>query len=145
MKPHTREWLAKAEADYRSMLWEMRAPRARNYDAVCFFAQQCAEKYLKACLQESSIPFPRTHDLEDLLQMCLNIHQSLEELHADLGVLTDYAVDFRYPGMSASAKQAADAVRKCEKVRSRFRRSLKLVVRTQQTKKRLGRRGIRSD
>jgi HEPN domain-containing protein len=36
---------------------ELRARRAPNYDAACFHAQQCAEKYLKALLQEKEIEF----------------------------------------------------------------------------------------
>ena len=39
MKPLTREWADKAEADYRSMLWEMQAPSPANHDSVCFRAQ----------------------------------------------------------------------------------------------------------
>jgi len=36
-----------------------------------FFAQQCVEKYLKARLVEAGIAFPKTHDLEALLDLVL--------------------------------------------------------------------------
>ena len=39
------------------------------YDVICFLAQQCVEKYLKAWLQEVDILFSKTHDLETLLDL----------------------------------------------------------------------------
>ena len=66
MKPITKEWIAKAEGDWASALREVRARKKPNYDSACFHAQQCAEKYLKARLQEASTPFGKTHDLVKL-------------------------------------------------------------------------------
>jgi len=48
MKPLTREWVSKAEGDYATARREVRARRQPNFDAACFHAQQCAEKYIKA-------------------------------------------------------------------------------------------------
>ena len=55
MNPLTVEWVAKAESDLASALRDWRARKAPNYDAACFHAQQCTEKYLKALLQENNI------------------------------------------------------------------------------------------
>lgn len=52
MKPTTAEWATKAEGDFATAGRELRARKTPNYDAVCFHGQQCAEKYLKAVLQE---------------------------------------------------------------------------------------------
>jgi HEPN domain-containing protein len=52
MNPLTIEWVEKAEADLLTSRREYRARKSPNYDAVCFHAQQAAEKYLKAVLQE---------------------------------------------------------------------------------------------
>ena len=46
MKPETGEWVDKAEADLRTAYRESGASEYPNYDAACFHAQQCAEKYL---------------------------------------------------------------------------------------------------
>ena len=59
MTPLTREWVAKAEGDYATARREARARRQPNFDAVCFHAQQCAEKYVKALLQETGRPIAR--------------------------------------------------------------------------------------
>ena len=42
---------------------ESRVRKSPNYDGVCFHAQQCIEKYLKAKLVEADIDFPKTHNL----------------------------------------------------------------------------------
>jgi hypothetical protein len=52
MKPITSEWADKAEGGFATAQRELNVPDHPNYDAVCFHAQQCVEKYLKACLQE---------------------------------------------------------------------------------------------
>ena len=39
--------------DFKSAGREMRARKDPNYDAACFFVQQCVEKHLKARLQEA--------------------------------------------------------------------------------------------
>ena len=66
MRPEATEWVKKAEADFISMTREMSAAQDLNYDLVCFLAQQSAEKYLKALLCENAVPFPKTHDLNNL-------------------------------------------------------------------------------
>ena len=68
MTPLAREWVKKAEGDFVSPSRELRPRKSPNYDAACFHAQQCVEKYTKACLQEAAIAFPKTHDLVVLLQ-----------------------------------------------------------------------------
>ncbi len=92
------EWVSKAEGDFLTAGREMRARKSPNYDAVCFHAQQCAEKYLKAVLQENGKRIPKIHFLLELLAMILNFDGSYEFLKTDLEVLEEYAVRFRYPG-----------------------------------------------
>jgi HEPN domain-containing protein len=57
MKKITREWVDKAEGDFATAQRELIVQRDPNYDAVCFHSQQCAEKFLKARLQEADIAF----------------------------------------------------------------------------------------
>ena len=56
MKATTREWIEKAEADFLSATREYRARNRPNFDAACFFAQQCVEKYLKGRLSTKPAP-----------------------------------------------------------------------------------------
>jgi HEPN domain-containing protein len=92
MNPLTAEWVDKAEGDFATTQREVRARKAPNYDAACFHAQQCAEKYLKARLQEASIPIPNTHDLVALLNLLLPVEPSWVALTSDLRALTVFAV-----------------------------------------------------
>jgi HEPN domain-containing protein len=127
MKPLTREWVDKAEGDFITAQRELRARKAPNYDASCFHAQQCAEKYLKARLQEEGIAFSRTHDLATLLGLLLPVEPSWAVTRSDLDRLTSFAVEFRYPGTSADKAMARSAVAICRDVRHRVRVSLGLT------------------
>lgn len=61
-----RVWLAKAESDART-IEILSAFGDPPPEALCFHAQQLAEKLLKALLSFLAIPFPRTHDLSALV------------------------------------------------------------------------------
>ncbi len=63
MNPAVAEWVSKAEGDFVTAGRELRARKLPNYDAVCFHCQQCAEKYLKAVLQENDKRIPKIHFL----------------------------------------------------------------------------------
>lgn len=126
MKPITREWISKAEGDWTATGLLFRARGSVNYEATCFHAQQCAEKYLKARLEEAGVASGKTHDLAKLLSLVLPVEPSWSVLRQDLIVLTDFAVDYRYPGSSATKADAKDAVQRCKKVRLMIRRSFGL-------------------
>lgn len=126
MRPLTREWIKKAEADFATAQRELRARRLPNYDAVCFHAQQCAEKYLKARLQEAGLQFPKTHDLPSLLELLLPTDPLLETLRPALNALSTFAVEVRYPGESATKEQAREALAHCRLIRSILRERLGL-------------------
>ena len=126
MNPITLEWVGKAEGDFATAERELRVQTDPNYDAVCFHAQQCAEKYLKARLQEAGIPFGKTHDLPVLLNMLLSVEPTWGAMLSDLQTLSAYAVAYRYPGDSADVVDATDAVNKCRNVRRVVRSSIGL-------------------
>ena len=96
-------------------------------DQICFHCQQMAEKYLKAFLQQLNLPVPRTHNLDNLLQQLLPHDSSLRSLRRRLVNLSRFAVDYRYPGMSASTRQARAAVRAATRVREELRQRLGLT------------------
>jgi len=68
MNPLTLEWVEKAEGDYTTVQLLQQSPISSK-DVICFHAQQCIEKYLKAWLQEANIPVLRTRNLEELLNL----------------------------------------------------------------------------
>jgi HEPN domain-containing protein len=128
MHPLALEWVEKAEGDYVTACRERFARRSPNYDAACFHAQQMAEKYLKAYLQDTQQPVPRTHDLIELLAMCQPIDPVFALLEADLKSLNGYAVGVRYPGQMADKEDAVQAVHLAKLVRQFMRQRLSLQI-----------------
>jgi HEPN domain-containing protein len=126
MRQITQEWVDKAEGDFATAQRELQVQEMPNYDAVCFHSQQCVEKYLKACLQEENIAFNRIHDLSRLLDLLLPVEPGWETLRPTLEVLTAYAVEFRYPGISANQELAAQSFEDCVKVRQIIRQYFSL-------------------
>jgi len=105
---------------------QLAAAKPTFYDLVCFHCQQAAEKYLKALLQENGLTVPRTHDLEDLLTLILSFDSSVSKLRRSLAALTPFAVDYRYPGETATKRDALSSLHRAERVRREARRRLKL-------------------
>ena len=89
---------------------EYRAYNRPNYDAACFHAQQTAEKYLKAWLQEVQKVIPRIHNLVELVSLCIEVDPTFSILEPELRGLDGYAVRTRYPGQNAIKKEAFDCV-----------------------------------
>ncbi len=125
MNPLTLEWIEKAEGDYTTVQLLQPSPISSK-DVICFHAQQCIEKYLKAWLQEENIPVPRTHNLEELLKLIVTTCPTWGFWQSDFSTLTEHAVHFRYPGKFATEDDAAHAIEVCNKVRQTVREALKL-------------------
>jgi len=117
MRPLTTEWIQKAEGDLATAHRELRARKSPNFDAACFHAQQSAEKYLKALLQENGLVFGKTHNLSLLLDLLRERYPRLELLRPTLAILNAYAVEYRYPGESAEKEVAQRAVKMAETVK----------------------------
>jgi HEPN domain-containing protein len=128
MKRTTREWVKKAENDFKVAVQILRRRKDIVPDAACFFSQQCVEKYFKARLIEAGIIFPRTHDLLQLLSLCASVEPLWQSYAKAVDVMSDYAVDFRYPGHSATLREARLALKHCRSLRSEVRRSLGLKI-----------------
>jgi len=126
MKAATCDWVDKAEADYAAALVLRRSRKKGTRDIVCFHLQQCVEKYLKARLVEAGITFPKTHDLERLLDLTLPVEPMWAALRPAMASLTDYAVEVRYPGRAASPTDARKLVRITGNVRELIRERLGL-------------------
>lgn len=124
MKEVTAEWARKAENDFDVAHLAMEREDAPIVDAVCFHSQQCAEKYLKAFLQEQQVRFPYTHRLMPLLDLCLSVNGEFESMRQDLDRLDGYAVATRYPGSEATLEMAEAALAAATRVREFVRTEL---------------------
>jgi HEPN domain-containing protein len=93
----TRDWLTKAEIDYRAGLLDLDADPPIIEDAL-FHSQQVVEKTFKAFLTFHDCPFKKTHNLETLGHECMVVDSSLGAIVKECAVLSTYAWVFRYPG-----------------------------------------------
>ena len=128
MKKLTAEWLGKAENGLNAARSLLKL-RARLCDQICFHCQQAVEKYLKAMLQEAGRPIERTHDIQALLDQLIPTDKTLRALRRGTKTLTRYAVDYRYPGLDATPRQARAAIQKARQFREQIRKRLGLTAR----------------
>ena len=124
MKASTREWVTKAEEDFAAASVLARPRKKPLWSPVCFHAQPCVEKYLKARLNEASMAIHRTHDLEQLLNHVLPIEPLWAAFRPALKRLSDAASVPRYPGGVFTKAEAQRALRTCKSFRKEARLSL---------------------
>ena len=125
MNPLTLERVQNAEDDWTMLQLAQQAPRPLRAP-ICFHAQQCVEKYLKAWLQEANLRIPRTHDLNALLVLIVPTHPQWRAWQSDFEKFKPHAVDVRYGDYSADEADVAHAVRVCTEVRRAIRAALQL-------------------
>jgi HEPN domain-containing protein len=125
MKKSTARWIKKAEKDLK-LATEALGSKEKYYDHVCYLCQQAIEKYLKALLEESGLPIVKTHNLAYLLDRLVPSDKTLRKLRRGTATLSRYAVNLRYPGEDATARQARVAHAKALLFRSEIRQRLGL-------------------
>ena len=119
------DWLAKAGIDLK-VCERLLGEEESLAEAVAFHAQQAAEKALKALLVMRQVEFPKTHDIERLLELASVGDELLAGTLADAGELTPYGVEYRYPGEyepvspETAAACVALARRVCDEVAQRM-------------------------
>lgn len=124
------QWVEKAEHDLTTASYTLRLRANCPTDTVCFHAQQCVEKYLKALLVLNDVDFGRTHHISALLSLLppsIRPQMTPEEQER----FTEYAVTTRYPGDydPITREEAKQAVQIARRVRNQVRRRLPTAAR----------------
>ena len=119
------QWIGKADNDLKNAEHTLILEDDCPFDTVCFHAQQCAEKYLKALLVSQSLDFPKTHDLRVLIQLVLSKFSVVLDM-AELLKLNRYSIESRYPGDwdPIARSDAEEAVAIAQRVRETVRNFL---------------------
>jgi HEPN domain-containing protein len=94
---NTREWLLRAKEDLDNAQHDLTATAPFVRDAL-FHCQQVVEKAMKALLTWHDSAFRKTHNLEELGELCTRIDGTLAAAVENVTPLTEYAARFRYPG-----------------------------------------------
>ncbi len=121
------EWVEKAEEDYRVAIALRRLRHETPHNAICFHAQQCIEKYLKAILERDQAVIRKIHALPTLLDQCVERHPMMAPMRDDMVRLSVFAVEFRYPGESANSDDTKTATAIMKSTRDELRSILHLV------------------
>jgi HEPN domain-containing protein len=105
-----REWLNRARSN---LVRARRAIPGVYLEDLCYDAQQAAEKAVKAVIVHRGAGFPYTHNLTRLLGLLEKGGLAIPKYVRRAGDLTPYAVESRYPGLSApvTKRQHRTAVR----------------------------------
>ncbi len=117
------EWVAAAEQDYTAAV--SLDPRLTPAP-VCFHAQQCVEKSLKAALVRHGVSVPRVHDLLVLNSMVAQHDARFGELEEPMSILDPYAVLVRYPGLQVTPEDAEQGAAGMSSLREGIRGLLEL-------------------
>ncbi len=120
-----RQWVQKAENDLKNAAHTLKLGADCPTDTVCFHAQQCVEKYIKALLVLHSIEFSRIHHISALVAL-LPVRVQPDLTPEEQERLTDYAVSTRYPGdyERIPLAEARQAVQIARRVRRQIRKWL---------------------
>ncbi len=92
-----RQWAGFADEDLKVAQLILSAPDQCSFRLAAYHAQQCAEKYLKACLVCRGVDFPYTHNISILLELCSEHRLPIAGI-SESDALSRYAISTRYPG-----------------------------------------------
>ncbi len=115
MREIVREWVKKGDSDFIAA--KTLAPQKGVENQTGFHCQQAIEKWLKAYLIKQGEELRKIHDLTALVIDCEKYDPAFQELEPLVEGLTDFAVEFRYPGESATPEDVQDALDKTVKIR----------------------------
>jgi len=96
-----RGWLTKACHDLTAARRVTESPEPL-FDVGVFHCQQVAEKAAKAYLVFRDRPFPKTHDVAQLIDWAGDYENGFGPWRETAGRLTQYATDARYPGLETA-------------------------------------------
>lgn len=127
MKEEVKKWITKAENDLKTAKDEL-ATKEPATDTVCFHAQQCVEKYLKAFLVFQQKDFRKTHNIAEILSLCIETDSEFQKLQEiKVQELTIYATELRYPEFfyNPTIEEAKKAIAIAQKVKTFVLRKLR--------------------
>lgn len=104
------KWLTISKRDLQSARVLLKELILEN---VAYHCQQSAEKTLKAYLVHQGVGFPKTHDLDVLLDLCCQFDAEFRRWDDVADTLTPYATEFRYPSDTLEPEEA-DALQAIE-------------------------------
>ena len=91
------EWLKYSQNDLISARHLFEDLYPKQSEIACYLSQQCTEKVIKGYLLFREADPPRTHNLIELCQLCIQHDDTFVEILDACSNLTPYGVLVRYP------------------------------------------------
>jgi HEPN domain-containing protein len=110
------EWYRRGDSDLGNA--EILLEHGGTDEAVCFLAQQAAEKYLKGFIVLNKKKYRLTHDLFLAIKDCAEIDKEFMALDGEAKNLTSYYIESRYPTAieEYTKKDSKEAVKAAKKI-----------------------------
>lgn len=129
LRREAERWLTQAEYDLKTARWNF---QGKFFAPACFWAQQCAEKALKAFLYFKGERLVIGHSVAALINKGLKYSKEIKKLSSYGGLLDRYYIPTRYPNSlpdgipaySYTEKDSREALRLCEKVLDFVRKAM---------------------
>lgn len=124
VRQRTKEWFRKAEHDLKFLEHTPFDTEDPPTDTACRLAHMAAEYSLKAYLMLNKKKIRKIHELDDLLDDCIKVHQdkTFEALRDDCVVLTRYKLEMTYPGdhipEEVPQEEAKAAIEKARRIKN---------------------------
>ena len=90
------EWFRFADDDLDTALL-LKEMRPQHHEIICYHCEQAVEKYLKGVLVSKEQMPPKTHDLTNLCNLCIEQDNKFSALLSQCSYLTQFGVQPRYP------------------------------------------------
>lgn len=91
-------WLENAQRDRG---WARYSFTGGYYAQACFACQQVFEKLLKAFLLAHGVPYPKIHELVQLVALCAELDGRVKVFEEDARNIDGYYISTRYPDLAA--------------------------------------------
>lgn len=110
------EWLKFAENDLEAVRI-LSSHHPMQLEIICYHCQQAAEKALKAYLLFNGFVPPKTHNLENLADSCIELSSEFNDIIEECEYLNPFGVQPRYPfGFELVDSDATISTQKSEKI-----------------------------
>ena len=115
----TKELIMIADEDFESAKF-LTQMHPTPLEIICFLCSQSIEKYLKSFLLFNEIIPNKTHNLNELLRDCKNIHQTFSDIDYECRIINKHAHETRYTRFknNISESDMKYALKATEKVKS---------------------------
>jgi HEPN domain-containing protein len=110
------EWLKYAGNDFETVQI-LSNHHPMQIEIICYHCQQAAEKALKAFLLYKDHEPPKTHSLENLVDLCKEMSCDFDEIVEECEYLNPFGVQSRYPfGLELLESDVLISIKKCKKI-----------------------------